>query len=102
MHFPIPHTAIVETLVDTLSRRQISVVDEEFAVSNDGREMFGVLRFGHWLRGMPIRNWRQECEQRTIRLACTVVLRVFGCQSLEFSGDFSPVLAKHSQASVVR
>jgi len=31
------------SLVDTLSHRQISVVEEEFAVSSDGMEMFGVL-----------------------------------------------------------
>ena len=42
-HVPIPHAAVVEALVDTLSHRQISVVDEEFAVSKDGMEMFGVL-----------------------------------------------------------
>jgi hypothetical protein len=42
-HVPIPHAAVVEALVDTLSHRQISVVDEEFAVSRDGMEMFGVL-----------------------------------------------------------
>jgi hypothetical protein len=33
----------VEALVDTSSHRQISVVDEEFAVSKDGMDMFGVL-----------------------------------------------------------
>ena len=32
-HLPIPHTAVVETLVDTLSHRHIGVVGEEFAVS---------------------------------------------------------------------
>ena len=42
-HVPIPHAAVVEALVDTLSRRQISLLDEEFAVSKDGMEMFGVL-----------------------------------------------------------
>ncbi|HZL68018.1 MAG TPA: hypothetical protein VFC29_11895 [Candidatus Limnocylindrales bacterium] len=42
-HVPIPHAAVVEALVDTLSNRQISIVDEEFAVSKDGMEMFGVL-----------------------------------------------------------
>ena len=42
-YVPIPHVAVVEALVDTLSHRQISVVDEEFAVSKDGMEMFGIL-----------------------------------------------------------
>ena len=35
-HVPIPHAEVVEALVDTLSHRRISVVDEEFTVSKDG------------------------------------------------------------------
>jgi len=42
-HVPIPHLTVVEGLVDTLSRRHIGVVDEEFAVSKDGMEVFGVI-----------------------------------------------------------
>jgi hypothetical protein len=42
-HIPVPHLAVVEGLVDTLSRRHIAAVGEEFAVSKDGMEMFGVI-----------------------------------------------------------
>ena len=42
-HRPIPHHEIVEALVETLSFRQIGVVNEEYAVSSDGMKMFGVL-----------------------------------------------------------
>jgi hypothetical protein len=42
-HVPIPHLAVVEGLVETLSHRHIGVVGEEFAVSKDGMEMFGVI-----------------------------------------------------------
>ncbi len=42
-HVPISHLAAVEGLVETLSRRHIGVVGEEFAVSKDGMEMFGVI-----------------------------------------------------------
>jgi hypothetical protein len=42
-HIPIPHLAVVECLVDTLGRRHIGVVGEEFVGSKDGMEMFGVL-----------------------------------------------------------
>jgi len=38
-HLPIRHLAVVEGLVDALSRRQIGVVGEEYAVSKDGMEM---------------------------------------------------------------
>ena len=39
-HIPIPHLAVVEGLVDILSRRQIGVVGEGFAVSRDGMPAF--------------------------------------------------------------
>ena len=42
-HIPILHIAVVETLVETLSHRHIGIMGEEFAVSKDGMEMFGVL-----------------------------------------------------------
>jgi len=42
-HQPIPHHQIVEALVETLSFRQIGVIQEEYAVSKDGMKLFGVL-----------------------------------------------------------
>jgi hypothetical protein len=68
-HIPIPHAAVVETLVETLSHRQIGVVAEEFAVSNDNMEMFGVLDLEAGFEGcrfhadcpiMPT-NWGCNC-----------------------------------------
>ena len=56
-HVPIPHAAVVETLLETLSHRHIGVVDEEFAVSSDGMEMFGVLDLETRFRRMPICDW---------------------------------------------
>ena len=52
-HVPIPHTAIVENLVESLSHRRIGVVDEEFAVSSDAMEMFGVLDLETSFEGCP-------------------------------------------------
>jgi hypothetical protein len=54
-HVPIPHAAVVEALVDTLSHRQTFVVDDEFAISKNGIEMFGVLVVGGSLRPMSHR-----------------------------------------------
>jgi len=60
-HIPIAHTAVVETLVETLSHRQIGVVGEEFAVSTDASVdgCYGNVRCsrsGGQLRGLPIRD----------------------------------------------
>ena len=96
-HVPIPHAAVVEALVDTLSHRQISVVDEEFAVSKDGMEMFGVLDLATGFEGCRFAIGVRNANNKRFRLACTVGLRVFVCHNLAFRGDFSPVLAKHSK-----
>ena len=42
-HRPVPHCQIVEGLAETLSFRHIGVVRDEYAVSQDGMKMFGVL-----------------------------------------------------------
>jgi hypothetical protein len=44
---------------------------------------------------MPVRDRHPE-RDKSMRLAMTVGYRVFVCDNLAFQGDFSPVLAKHS------
>src|SRR5438128_12607667 len=95
-HIPIPHIEVVETLVETLSLRHIGVVDEEFAVSSDGMEMFGVLDLETSFEGCRFAIGIRNANNKLFRLACTVGLRVFVCHNLAFRGDYSPVLAKHS------
>ena len=96
-HVPIPHVAVVEALVDTLNHRQISIVDEEYAVSKDGMEMFGVLDLAPGFDGCRFAIGVRNANNKRFRLACTVGLRVCVCHNLAFRGDFSPVLAKHSK-----
>lgn len=88
-HVPIPHAAAVETLVDTLSHRQISVVDEEFAVSKDGMEMFGVLDLETGFEGCRFAIGIRNANNKRFRLACTVGRRMFVCHNLAFRGDYT-------------
>jgi hypothetical protein len=96
-HIPIPHIAVVEGLVETLGHRQIGVVGEEFAVSKDGMEMFGVIDLESSFNGCRFAIGIRNANNKKFRLACTVGLRVFVCHNLAFQGDYSPVLAKHSK-----
>jgi hypothetical protein len=96
-HIPIPHISVVEGLVGTLSRRHIGVVGEEFAVSKDGMEMFGVLDLETSFDGCRFAIGIRNANNKRFRLSCTVGLRVFVCHNLAFQGDYSPVLAKHSK-----
>ena len=96
-HIPIPHAKVVETLAETLSFRHIGVVGEEFAVSSDGMEMFGVLDLETTFDGCRFAVGIRNANNKRFRLSCTVGLRVFVCQNLAFQGDYTPVLAKHTK-----
>jgi hypothetical protein len=84
-------------LVETLSHRHIGVVGEEFAISSDAMEMFGVLDLEAGFEGCRFAIGIRNANNKRFRLACTVGLRVFVCYNLAFRGDYTPVLAKHSK-----
>jgi hypothetical protein len=97
-HKPVPHHAIVEALVETLSFRHIGVVNEEFAVSSDGMKMFGVLDLETQMEGCRFSIGIRNSHDKSIRLGLTAGLRVFVCSNMAFCGDFTPVLAKHTKS----
>lgn len=96
-HKPIPHIDVVNALTETLGFRRISVVADEFAVSRDGMRMFGVMELDQGMHGARFALGIRNSHDKSFRLAVTVGYRVFVCENLAFSGDFSPVLAKHSK-----
>ena len=96
-HQPIPHHHVVEALVESLSFRHIGVIGEEYAVSNDGMRMFGALDLEAAFEGCRFAIGLRNSHDKSLRLSCTVGVRVFVCENLAFSGDFTPVLAKHSK-----
>ena len=96
-HRPVPHVEIVETLVETLSFRHIGVVKEEYAVSKDGMKMFDVLDLDTGMPGCRFSIGIRNSHDRSMRLAAVVGVRVLVCENMAFSGDFQPVLAKHSK-----
>jgi Domain of unknown function (DUF932) len=96
-HHPLAHHEIVEALIDTLAFRHISVVRDEYAVSQDGMRMFGVLDLEAAFEGCRFSIGIRNSNDKSMRLAMTVGYRVFVCDNMSFQGDFSPVLAKHTK-----
>lgn len=96
-HQPFPHFELVRELIQTLGFRQISVVREEYAVSNDGMKMFGVLDLETTFDGCRFSVGVRNSNDKSMRLAMTVGYRVLVCDNLAFHGDFTPVLAKHTK-----
>jgi len=96
-HKPIPHMEVIQALTETLGFRHISVVRDEYAVSRDGMKMFGVMELDQGMHGARFALGVRNSHDKSFRLAVTVGYRVFVCENLAFSGDFAPVLAKHSK-----
>src|SRR5437016_6634187 len=94
-HRPVPHHEVVGALVETLGFRHIGVVHDEYAVSPDGMKLFGVLDLATEMHGCRFSIGVRNSHDKSMRLAMTVGYRVFVCSNMAFSGDFTPVLAKH-------
>jgi DNA polymerase III delta prime subunit len=88
----------VSQAFETLSFRHIGVVQEEYAVSPDGAKMFGVLDLETQMEGCRFSVGIRNSHDKSIRLGLTAGLRVFVCSNMAFSGDFTPVLAKHTKS----
>src|SRR5580658_2017453 len=96
-HRPVPHAEVVSALVDTLGLRHIAPVREEYAVSKDGMKMFGIVELETTFQGCRFAIGLRNSHDKSMRLALTVGYRVLVCENMAFSGDFTPVLAKHSK-----
>src|ERR1700704_4332580 len=96
-HRPVPHAEVVQALIETLGFRHIGVVKDEYAVSKDGMKRFGVLDLDTGMHGCRFSIGVRNAHDKSMRLAMTVGYRVFVCENMAFSGDFEPVLAKHSK-----
>src|ERR1700680_4885280 len=96
-HHPLAHHTIVEALLEALEFRHISVVRDEYAVSEDGMKMFGVLDLETAFEGCRFSIGIRNSNDKSMRLAMTVGYLVFVCDNMAFQGDFSPVLAKHTK-----
>jgi hypothetical protein len=98
-HRPVPHHEIVQALIETLGFRHIGVVHDEYAVSPDGMKAFGVLDLATEMAGCRFSIGLRNSHDKSMRLAMTCGYRVFVCSNMAFAGDFTPVLAKHSNRS---
>ena len=94
----MPHHEIVQALIETLGFRHIGVVHDEYAVSPDGMKMFGVLDLETEMHSCRFAIGLRNSHDKSMRLALTCGYKVTVCSNMAFSGDFQPVLAKHSKS----
>ncbi len=93
----VPHIDIVHALEEQLGFRHIAVASEEYAVTHDGKNLFGVMTLDQGMDGASFALGVRNSHSKQFRLSIVVGLRVFVCSNLCFAGDFNIVLAKHSK-----
>lgn len=96
-HRPVPHSQIVEGLIESLAFRRLDVVRDEYAVTPDGNRMFGFLEISVEETGVRFAIACRNSHDKSFSLGLTVGYRVFVCDNLAFHGDFTPVTRKHTK-----
>lgn len=96
-HQPLSHYEIIEVLEEALSFRYLKVIRDEYAVSQDGMKMFGVMDLNFEFAGCRFSIGLRNSNDKSMRLALTAGYRVFVCDNMAFSGDFTPLLQKHTR-----
>lgn len=94
---PIPHAYLVNELESTLALRHISIIHDEYAVSPDGMKLFGLLELDAEYDGVRFAIGLRNANDKSMRLGMTAGYRVFVCDNMAFSGDFTPVFHKHTK-----
>lgn len=96
-HQPLSHYEITEVLEEALSFRFLKVVRDEYAVSADGMKMFGVMDLNMEYSQCRFSIGLRNANDKSMRLALTAGYRVFVCDNMAFSGDFTPLFHKHTR-----
>lgn len=94
---PIAHSVLVDAVEESLSFRHIRLERSEFAVSKDGMKMFGLLEVNQQYEGVQFAIGLRNANDKSMRLGMVAGYRVFVCDNMSLSGDFQPMLAKHTK-----
>lgn len=94
---PVAHTTLIEELESSLAFRHIRIVRDEYAVSPDGMRLFGLLELDADYEGVRFAIGLRNANDKSMRLGMVAGYRVFVCDNMALSGDFKPLLAKHTK-----
>ncbi len=97
-HKPIPHAELVESIIESLSYRQLRVVRDEYAVTPDGMRLFGFIQVNVEENGIQLAIGVRNSHDKSFSLGLVAGYRVFVCDNLAFHGAFAAITnRKHSK-----
>src|ERR1035438_3931665 len=79
-HQVIPHIDIVRALEEQLGFRHIAIASEEYAVTKDGKNFFGVMTLDQGMDGASFALGVRNSHSKQFRLSIVVGLRIFVCR----------------------
>lgn len=94
---PIPHSVLVNAIEESLNFRHISIERCEFAISQDGMKLFGLLEVNQVYEGVQFAIGLRTSNDKSMSLGMTAGYRVFVCDNMALNGDFFPLKAKHTK-----
>lgn len=94
---PVPHHVLVEALEESLAFRRITIEREEYAVTPDGMKLFGLVELNAEFDGVRFAIGLRNANNKSMRLGMVAGMKVLICDNMALSGDFKPLLAKHSK-----
>ncbi len=96
-HRPIPHAQIVETLIQTLGYRNIEVTRDQYALTQDGMRMFGIIQVNLETRGGAFNIGLRNSHDKAFSLGICAGWTTFVCDNLAFHSDFEALAKKHTK-----
>jgi len=94
---PIKHADLVDEVHEALARRQLAVVKEEYAVSEDGMRLFGVMDLATSANDFRFSIGIRNANDKSMRFGMVSGIRVFVCDNMAFNGEFFAIQAKHTK-----
>jgi hypothetical protein len=94
---PVPHHELVNALEEALAFRHIQITEEEYCIAKDGNRLFAFLKVNAEYEGINFGIGLRNAHDKSMRIGLVAGYRVMVCSNMAFSGDFKPMLAKHSK-----
>jgi len=87
----------VDEILEGLARRQLSVVKDEYAVSDDGMKLFGLLELTTATDDFRFSIGIRNANDKSMRFGMVSGIRCFVCDNMAFVGEFFAIQAKHTK-----
>lgn len=94
---PFPHIELINQLTEALARRQLSILREEYAVTNDGMRMFGIAELTTSANDFRFAIGIRNANNKSMALGLVAGMRIMVCDNMAFVGEFQAILAKHTK-----